>query len=527
MVQDPAVIVTFPLLDDPKTCLLAWTTTPWTLPSHTSISANPDFEYVKIHDEKVNMNYILLESLIGTLYKKLEKEKYKVVARYKGSEMLGWRYKPLFSYFYEKFKDYGFRVNNDSYVTATSGVGLVHQAPAFGEEDFAAAVKAGVITSERLPPNPVDDNGCFTSEVTDFAGQYVKDADKHIIRHLQERGRLIVSSHITHSYPMCPRSDTPLLYRALSSWFIKIPPIIPQMLEQIDRTQWIPTLVKEKRFANWIVNARDWAVSRNRYWGTPLPLWVSDDYEEIVCIGSAEELKELSGYRGEITDLHRHSIDHITIPSKKGKGVLRRVEEVFDCWFESGSMPYASQHYPFENKEAFEKRFPADFIGEGLDQTRGWFYTLLVLGVYLFGTCPFNNCVVNGMVLAEDGKKMSKRLKNYPDPAIVIKQYGCDAIRLYLINSPVVRGENLSFKETGVKGIVQKVLLPLWNSYRFFEDQVRLLQKLENIDFKFTPNRATSSGNIMDRWILATCQSFLKSLNEEMAGKHFWMEYLV
>lgn len=522
MVQDPAVVVTFPLLDDPQTCLLAWTTTPWTLPSHTSVSANPDFEYVKIHDQKADMNYILLESLIGTLYKKPEKEKYKVVATYRGSDMLGWRYQPLFPYFYEKFKDYGFRVSNDSYVTATSGVGLVHQAPAFGEEDFTAAMKAGVITSDRLPPNPVDDNGCFTSEVTDFAGQYVKDADKHIIKHLQERGRLIVSSQTTHKYPMCPRSDTPLLYRAFSSWFIKIPPIVPDMLEQIDRTQWVPTFVKEKRFANWIANARDWAVSRNRYWGTPLPLWVSNDYEEVVCVGSAEELKELSGYQGEITDLHRQHIDHITIPSRKGKGVLRRVEEVFDCWFESGSMPYASQHYPFENKEAFEERFPADFIAEGLDQTRGWFYTLLVLGVYLFGTCPFNNCVVNGMVLAEDGKKMSKRLKNYPDPAIVIERYGCDALRLYLINSPVVRGENLSFKETGVKGVVQKVLLPLWNSYRFFEEQVRLLRKVEAIDFKFSPNRATSSENIMDRWILATCQSFLKSLNEEMAGEHHW-----
>jgi len=467
------------------------------------------------------MNYILLESLIRTLYKKPEKEKYKVVARYKGSDLRGWRYEAPFPYFYDRFKDYGFRVNNDSYVTATSSVGLVHQAPAFGEEDFVAAMKSGVISTERAPPNPVDGNGCFTSEVTDFAGQYVKDADKHIIKYLQDRGRLVVTSQITHSYPMCPRSDTPLIYRAISSWFIRVPPVIPQMLEQIEKTHWIPSFAKEKRFANWIGNARDWAVSRNRYWGTPVPLWVSDDYEEVVCVGSVEELKALSGYQGEITDLHRHNIDHITIPSKQGKGDLRRIEEVFDCWFGSGSMPYASQHYPFENKVAFEKRFPADFVGEGLDQTRGWFYTLLVLGVHLFGTCPFKNCVVNGMVLAEDGKKMSKRLKNYPDPEIIMGRYGCDAIRLYLISSPVVRGEHFSFKETGVREVVQKVLLPLWNSYMFFADQVRLLRKLKEIEFKFSPEKAASSENVTDHWILATCQSFLKDINHEMAGKLF------
>ncbi|TGO44619.1 hypothetical protein BOTNAR_0781g00030 [Botryotinia narcissicola] len=317
---------------------------------------------------------------------------------------------------------------------------------------------------------------------------------------------------------MCPRSDTPLIYRVVPSWFIRIPEIVLDMLKNIEGSHWTPSFVKEKRFASWIENARDWNVSRNRYWGTPIPIWVSDDYEEKVCISSIAELKELSGYEGEITDLHRDKIDHITILSKMGKGQLKRIEEVFDCWFESGSMPYASQHYPFENKDKFEQFFPGDFFAEGLDQTRGWFYTLLFFGTHLFGVSPFKNCVVNGIVLAEDGKKMSKRLKNYPDPGIVMDKYGSDALRLYLINSPVVRAEPLRFKEAGVKEVVSKVLLPLWNSYKFFEVQVALLKKMENVDYVFYPTAEATNTNVMDRWILASCQSLLKFVNQEMAG---------
>jgi isoleucyl-tRNA synthetase len=517
--QDPAVVVSFPLLDDPTTSLLAWTTTPWTLPSHTGLAAHPDFEYVKIYDENAKVNYILLESLMKTLYKDPKKAKYKIVEKYKGKDMLGWRYEPLFDYFYEEFKDVGFRVLNATYVTADSGVGLVHQAPAFGEEDYNVAFAAGVINEKRHPPNPVDEKGCFTDEVRDFAGQYVKTADKGIIKYLKGTGRLIVDGQITHSYPFCWRSDTPLIYRAVPAWFIKIPNIVPGMLKSIEGSHWVPAFVKEKRFASWITNARDWNVSRNRYWGTPIPLWCSEDFQEIVCIGSVEELRELSGYKGDLTDIHRDKIDDITIPSKTGRGVLRRVEEVFDCWFESGSMPYASKHYPFEGKDTFEAGFPADFVAEGLDQTRGWFYTLQVLGQYLFGVSPFKNCVVNGIVLAEDGKKMSKRLKNYPDPRIVMDRYGSDALRLYLINSPVVRAEPLRFKEAGVKEVVAKVLLPLWNSYKFFDGQVQLLKKVENIDYVFDPKlEQQGSQNVMDKWILASCQSLLKFVNEEMAA---------
>ncbi|ANZ77281.1 BA75_04608T0 [Komagataella pastoris] len=513
-VNDPAVTVGFRLVNDENTFLVAWTTTPWTLPSNIALAVNPEFEYVKIYDEKTKKHYILLESLLKTLYRKPQNEKYKIVEKIKGSELVGLKYQPLFNYFYDKFKDHGFVVYAGDFVTNDSGTGIVHQAPAFGEVDFEAATAAGVITEKRIPPNPVDDNGKFTSQVPDWEGVYVKDADTKIIKYLTEKGNILLSSQIRHSYPFCWRSDTPLLYRTVPAWFVRVKEIVPDMLKNVEATHWVPQTIKEKRFSNWIANARDWNVSRNRYWGTPIPLWVSDDFEEIVCIGSIQELRELSGNQ-DITDIHREKIDHITIPSKQGKGVLRRIEEVFDCWFESGSMPYAQNHYPFEGKDEFSSKFPADFISEGLDQTRGWFYTLTVLGTHLFNTAPYKNVIVSGIVLAGDGKKMSKRLKNYPDPGIVLDGYGADALRLYLINSPVLRAETLKFKEEGVKEVVSKVLLPWWNSFKFLEGQVALLKKLNQIDYKYDPE--IRSENVMDKWLLATIQSLIKFIHQEMA----------
>lgn len=333
MTQDPAIVVSFKLLhhEDESTYLLIWTTTPWTLPSNIAIAVHPNYEYVKIFDQGVNRNYILLESCMSTLYKNPKQAKYKILSRIRGEQMVGWKYQPVFDFFLEQFH-VCFRVIPSAHVMSDEGTGLVHMAPAFGADDYTAALDSGLIKADRLPPNPVDEKGCFTAEVVDYAGQYVKAAEKAIVKQLRATNHLVVEGQISHDIAYCWRSETPLIQKAVAAWFIKVVDDIPQIIRGIEESNWVPSFVKERRFANWIKNAKDWNVSRNRYWGTPIPIWASADYEEIVCVGSIAELKELSGSQEEIQDLHRDIVDQITIPSKTGKGILKRVEEVFDCW---------------------------------------------------------------------------------------------------------------------------------------------------------------------------------------------------
>eukprot|EP00698_Gefionella_okellyi_P019028 TRINITY_DN577_c0_g1_i1.p1 TRINITY_DN577_c0_g1~~TRINITY_DN577_c0_g1_i1.p1 ORF type:complete len:1075 (-),score=224.06 TRINITY_DN577_c0_g1_i1:32-3256(-) len=512
--KDPEVFITFPLLDRPDTSLVAWTTTPWTLPSNLATCVHPEFIYVVL-DVEGKGKFVLLEQLVAPLSKKFKWAKTTVLEKFAGKSMAGWRYKPLFEYFASRAEAGAFRVLVDDYVTSETGSGIVHCAPAFGEDDYRVCMAAGVIVKGQGVICPVDDNGLFTAEVSDYVTRHVKDCDKDIIKRLKSEGRVLLDGTFVHQYPFCWRSDTPLIYKAVPSWFVRVEDVREKLMTHNASTYWVPEFVKEKRFHNWLKEARDWAISRNRFWGTPIPLWVSDDGEEIVCISSRQELAELAGVPVEsLSDIHREFIDKLTIPSRQGKGVLRRIPEVFDCWFESGSMPYAQLHYPFENVEYFEKTFPADFIAEGIDQTRGWFYTLLVISTLLFDKPPFKNLIVNGLVLAEDGRKMSKRLKNYPDPLAVVEEHGADALRLYLINSPVVKAENLCFSANGVKHTVKSVMLPWYNAYRFFVQNYRVFAAKNAFvpDFKRVPT------NVMDRWVLASTQTLVAFVREEMAA---------
>eukprot|EP01111_Echinosteliopsis_oligospora_P006899 TRINITY_DN2135_c0_g1_i3.p1 TRINITY_DN2135_c0_g1~~TRINITY_DN2135_c0_g1_i3.p1 ORF type:complete len:1138 (+),score=324.53 TRINITY_DN2135_c0_g1_i3:43-3456(+) len=511
-VSDPAVYVSFPLEGEER-ALIAWTTTPWTLPSNLALCVNPDMEYTYYHDVQRKKDFIIMTERLAALYKNPAKD-IQVKGTMKGQELAGKKYKPLFNYFLKEAEKGAFTVVTDTYVTAESGTGVVHCAPAFGEDDYRVCVKSGIVVKGADIVCPVDPNGRFTSDVKDFANVYVKDADKEIIQTLKKADRLVQAGSIVHSYPFCWRSDTPLIYKAVPSWFVKVESFKDRLLENNKKSRWVPEFVQEKRFHNWLKDARDWAISRNRYWGTPLPVWTSENYDEIVVIGSVAELEELSGVK--VHDLHRETVDDIVIISKKTGNKLRRIEEVFDCWFESGSMPYAQQHYPFENKDLFEKVFPADFIAEGLDQTRGWFYTLLVIAVALFDKPPFKNLIVNGLVLAADGKKMSKRLKNYPDPKFIFDEYGSDALRLYMVNSPVVRAETLKFNEKGVKDIIKDVFLPWFNAYRFFVQNALRLQKAEGKQFEYNAALSLSSDNVMDKWILASLQSLILFVRQEM-----------
>ncbi|MBS1962204.1 MAG: isoleucine--tRNA ligase [Bdellovibrionales bacterium] len=511
-VQDPAITVAFPIKEKPGVSFLAWTTTPWTLPSNLGLAVHSDADYVRVREKnpaegKTSQEFILAKALWKNPFGKEAEKNYEVVEEMKGSALLGLHYEPLFPFFADKANEGAFKVIHSDHVTMDSGVGVVHMAPAFGEEDYYACQKNGIPLV-----NPVDDDGMFTAAVGPYAGKRVKDADKDLIAEIKAKGRLVKHDTIVHSYPFCPRTDTPLIYRAITSWFVRVEKVKETLLAANAKTTWVPEHLRDGRFGNWLENARDWAISRNRFWGTPLPIWKNDE-GEMICVGSREELEALSGKK--IGDLHKESIDSITIPSKTGKSPLKRIAPVLDCWFESGSMPYAQWGYPKKNKAEFEKSYPADFIAEGLDQTRGWFYTLSVIGAILEGKSPFKNVVVNGLILAEDGKKMSKSLKNYPDPMGVLDRHGADALRLYMINSPVVKAEELRFAEKGVTEVVRKILLRWWNSYAFFVNYANVDGFVPAADpkGKYAPSK---SPNELDRWILSRLNSLIRNTEREM-----------
>ncbi len=499
-VNDPAITIRFQSKDDANTYFLAWTTTPWTLPSNMALAAGPEIDYVKVKDG--DSFYIIAESRLSAYYKDTPPE---TVAKFKGSELAGKKYLPLFPYFAAKENDGAFKLITAEFVSTEDGTGIVHIAPGFGEDD-AAAGKANGIPEVC----PIDEECRFTEAVPEYKGIYVKDADKEIIRRLKEEGKLIHRGTIKHNYPHCWRDDSPLIYKAVSTWFVRIDKIKDKMIAANQKMNWVPEHIKEGRFGKWLENARDWAISRNRYWGTPLPVWKNRS-GEMVCVGSVEELEKLSGQK--INDLHKHFMDKITIPSKNGGEPLTRVTEVLDCWFESGSMPYAQQHYPFENKARFESNFPADFIAEGLDQTRGWFYTLTVLAAALFDKPAALNVVVNGLVLAEDGQKMSKRKKNYPDPQHIMESCGADALRLFMLGSQVVRGEDLKFSEEGVKDVIRSVMLPIWNSYSFFVTYANVDGWTPPVGGPALPEKLQ---NPLDRWILSSLSQMIEEIRTEM-----------
>ena len=500
-VQDPAITVLLKLTDE-DAHLAIWTTTPWTVPSNLAVCVGDEIEYSLIVDEESGKQIYLATERLEHYQGDTE---FRVVKTLLGKELVGRRYEPVFDYFADKADEGAFVVISGDYVTTDSGTGLVHQAPAFGEEDYKAFQAAGL----EAFACPVSLHGEFTDEVPDFAGRHVKEADKDIISALKTKGALYRQDVIQHSYPYCYRSDTPLIYRAIPSWYVRVTAFKDNLKAANEQINWVPEHIKHGRFGNWLDGAIDWAISRNRVWGTPLPVWVNDETGKALCVGSIDELYNYTGVR--VDDLHREHVDDLTFQVEGESGTYRRIEEVLDCWFESGSMPYAQLHYPFENEDVFNAGFPAEFIAEGLDQTRGWFYTLTVLGGALFDQPAFRNVIVNGMVMAEDGKKMSKSLRNYTPPDELMETYGADALRLYSINSGLVRGEEQRFADSGVRDMVRRALLPWYNAYSF-------LRTYAEID-EWSPQKGQFEGdNILDQWIMSRLQTLKNTVATEMEG---------
>lgn len=491
-VEDPSLYVLFKLSDE-DAYLLGWTTTPWSIPGNTAIAVDPTATYVKVElktGETAGKIVILAKDRL-----ELFDEKYDVQDEFLGEALVGKSYEPLFAVDDEGVSSSNvYKVWAADFVSTSDGSGVLHVAPAFGEDDL----KLGL--DNDIPVlSTIDQHGHVTENigVPHVEGRFFKGADKHIIEHLTQQGSVYLATTLKHTYPFCWRCDTPLLYYATPSWFVAVSKIREQLVKTNGEVNWVPSHLKDGRFGNWLKDARDWGISRNRFWGNPLPIWQTEDGEETIVVGSIEELKNLAEDPSKVTDLHRPAIDDVIIKTASGK-TARRVPEVLDCWFESGSMPYGQRHYPFEDKYTFSQAFPADFIAEGLDQTRGWFYTLHVLGAALFGQPAFKNVITNGLVMAADGKKLSKRLRNYPPLEEVFDSYGADVLRFFMLSSPAVAGENVRFGKDALADVQRNLFATLQNSYRFFDMYAKIDGWKPASELK-----QPEVTHLLDRWMLA------------------------
>lgn len=502
-VEDPSVIIKFKISSKnlktnkliADSYLLAWTTTPWTLPGNTALAVGKNIKYVKI--KKGLENYILAKDRLSIIT-----NEYKIVADIKSIDLIGLKYEPLFDLKKDSDNKKIYEVVEADFITTEDGTGIVHIAPAFGENDLLLAQEKDIAIIKTVDTAGNIDKGFDLPA----EGEFVKDADSIILEYLEKKKLVYSNEKTKHTYPFCWRCDSPLIYYAMTTWFIKVSAIRKELLENNKKTSWTPTYLKDGRFGKWLADARDWAVSRNRYWGAPLPVWKCEKCHKNIVIGSLKELEDKSNTDITNIDLHKPTIDEVELNCDCG-GKAKRVSQVLDCWFESGAMPYASNHYPFENKDDFDNFFPADFIAEGLDQTRGWFYTLMVLSTILFEKPAYKNVIVNGIVLATDGKKLSKRLKNYDEPEKIFSEIGVDPLRYFLLSSTPM-GEDYRFSADNVKMQLRKVILPLWNTLSFFTSYANL----DNWD----PSDYKESENILDKWMQSRLNYSIKEMTEKL-----------